>query len=77
MSFLWPRPANRQPNVTVRIARILHWAAVGIALFGVVISFWGMSNAGDRELLPYSAVGLVWAAVAMIGRGLRYILTNE
>lgn len=77
MSWLWPRKLNSDDKIIVRVAPVLHSAAIAFASFGLVISFLGMALAGDREIIPYVAVGIMWFCVAMLGRGIRYILARE
>jgi hypothetical protein len=73
----WPDRTSQHGNLIVRIGRSIHWLAVGTGVFGLVISFYAMLQAGDRLPLPYVAVGLVWVAIAMIGRALRYVIAKE
>ena len=75
--WLWPQKTNDQNNLIVRIGRLVHWVAIGLAAFGLMISFFGLVQAGAREPIPYLAVGLMWLGLAMFGRGLRYVLARE
>ena len=77
MNLLWTRPKNEQTNLTIRLGRVFHWCMLFIAIFGTVISFCGMLQAGDRDPLTYISVGMVWMGIAMIGRALRYLLAKE
>jgi hypothetical protein len=77
VSWLWPRQLNKQDSVAVRIGRVIHWAAIGFAIFGAVVSFYGLVEAQDQEPNGYFAVLCVWIAAVMLGRGLRYIIARE
>lgn len=77
MSWIWPKVRIEDANFVVRAGRLLHWVAVGLSVFGIVVSFVGMIEAGDREPIPYVAVGLVWIGLALFGRGLRYLIAKE
>lgn len=77
MRWLWPQHVNDESSLLVRIGRLIHWLALSLAVFGLLISFFAMSQVGDTEPVPYIAVGLVWLGVAMIGRGLRYVFAKE
>lgn len=77
MSWIWPNKLNEQATIVVRVGRAAHWAALGVAAFGLIIGFYAMIQGNVVELLPYIAVGLFWVSVAMIGRGVRYVLASE
>ena len=77
MNWLWPRKLNSDDRIWVRIVRLAHWFIVGFAVFGLVVSFFGMIVGGNREPVSYVAVASVWIALAMLGRGLLYVLVRE
>lgn len=61
----------------MRIGRVVHWTTIGVALFGLPVSLYGMMQAEEGEPLAFFAVVFMWAALIMIGRAIRYILANE
>jgi hypothetical protein len=77
VNWLWPRNLNANDGIWVRIVRMLHWCVVGVAVFGLAVSFTGMMLGGNREPVSYVAVGLMWFALAMLGRGFRYVAARE
>jgi hypothetical protein len=50
---------------------------VAFAIFGLIVSYIGLIEAGDREPISYCAVGFMWVALAMLGRGFRYVIARE
>jgi hypothetical protein len=77
VSWLWPRELNTDDRITIRIVRLLHWCVVGFAAFCLVVSFMGLIEGGDRDPIAFFAVGSVWVALAMLGRGFRYVVARE
>jgi hypothetical protein len=77
VSWLWPKHLNEQDSAVIRIARVIHWSFVGLAAFFAVVSTYGMVQGGDTEPITYFAVLFMWVALAMIGRGIRYIIAKE
>jgi hypothetical protein len=80
MKWLWPGKslAEIETTIAIRLGRVLHWAAVALAgvlwlgeFVGVVFGYWSSSQ---------FAIGIaILAGIALffIGRGLRYIFSNE
>jgi hypothetical protein len=66
---LWPVTAKPDPNTFQRLARVLHWCFAGCAVICVAAV---MNPLTDHVMLLVSAI-----ALAMFGRGLRYILAGE
>ena len=77
VNLLWPRQLSTNDGIWVRIVRLVHWCVVGFAVFGLVVSFAGMIAGGNREPVSYFAVGLMWVALALLGRGFRYVAARE
>lgn len=77
MNWLWPRHLNDDNRLLIRIVRFAHWCIVGVAFFGLVVSFIGIIEAGDAGPIPFFAVGFMWLALALLGRGLRYVIARE
>ena len=77
MSWFWANNRADDQSRVVRIVRVLHWCIVGFAIFGLVVSYFGIIEAGDIEPISFFAVGFMWFAVALLGRGLRYIIIGE
>lgn len=77
MNWLWPRELNTDDRLFIRIVRLLHWCIVGFAVFGFVVTFIALVAAGDPEPISMFAVGFMWVALAMLARGLRYVIARE
>lgn len=77
MNWLWPRQLNTDDRLYIRIVRLLHWCVVGFAVFGLVVTFLSLIEDGETAVIAYFAVGFVWVALAMIARGLRYVIARE
>jgi hypothetical protein len=77
VNWFWPRQLNTDDRVTIRIVRLLHWCVVAFAIFGLIVSYIGLIEAGEREPISYFAVGFMWVALAMLGRGFRYVIARE
>lgn len=68
MSFFWPTSPNPAIGPFGRFGRLVHWAAILLALFfGLMFSDGG----------SYATGVTIGVAIAMIGRGLRYVLAAE
>ncbi len=76
-SWVWPGRLNDKVTAAVRIGRVIHWCALGFAIFIVLVSAFGMIESGVTEPITYFAVFFAWGSIAMIGRGIRYILAKE
>jgi hypothetical protein len=87
VNWFWPRQLNSDDRISIRNVRLVHWCIVGFAAFGLVVSYIGLIEAGDAEPINYFgvgfepinyfAVGFVWVALAMLGRGFRYVVARE
>jgi len=77
VNWLWPRQLNTDDRISIRIVRFVHWCVVGFAVFGLVVSYIGLIEAGDREPISFFAIGFMWVALAMLGRGFRYVVARE
>jgi len=77
LNWLWPRQLNTDDRISIRIVRLVHWSIVGFAVFGFVVSYIGLIEAGDAEPITFFAVGFTWVALAMLGRGFRYVVARE
>jgi len=69
MNWLWPRVANDENSVVVRVGRVMHWSAIGLALFGIILTMYTLIWVEGGDPLTYFAVSFVWVSVAMLGRG--------
>jgi cytochrome b561 len=79
MSFFWPPVTIQEPSVVGRIGRVLHWSALAISGLSVAMGT-GMlffsTDPGDR--IGGFVVGIgVSVLSALVGRGLRYVLSAE
>jgi hypothetical protein len=77
VNWLRPRRLKGDDRIWVRIVRLVYWFIVGVAVFGLVVDFAAMIVVGNREPVSYVAVALMWIALAMLGRGFRYVLVRE
>ena len=77
MNWFWPRHLNPDDRISIRIVRLAHWCIAGFAVFGIVASYIGLIEAGNREPISFFAVGFIWVALAMLGRGFRYVFARE
>ena len=81
MNWLWPTQARLheiETTIAVRLGRILHWGAaafVGLLwlgeFVGVVFGYWSSSQ------FTVGAIILAGIAIFLLGRGLRYVFSNE
>ena len=76
-NWIWLRQLNTDDRISIRIVRLLHWCVVGFAIFGFVVSYISLLEGGDWEPISFFAVGFMWVALAMLGRGLRYVVARE
>jgi cytochrome b561 len=80
-NWLWPREKRQGSSPGVRAGRVLHWASVACAT--IVFAFFIMlataiSYSDGREASGAVGVGAGAAiALMLIGRGLRYIMSDE
>ena len=77
MNWLWPRRRTEDPSVIVRIIRVIHWSAIGFAIFGEITTMYTAIQDPATEPLTYFVVSSLWVSVAMLGRGIRYIIARE
>lgn len=77
MSWLWPRKLNENAAMQVRAGRLLHWCFIGLAILFTIVTVVGVALQGGGDLLLYITVILIWFGFAMLGRGLRYLLSRE
>ena len=80
MKWLWPNKslAEIETTIAIRLGRVLQWAAVALAgllwlgeFVGVVFGYWSSSQ------FAIGAAILGGIALFLIGRGLRYVFSNE
>ena len=77
LNWFWPRKLNADDRLTVRVVRLLHWCVVGFALFGLVVSLIALIEAGDPEPIAIFTIIFMWAALALLARGFRYLIARE
>ena len=77
MNWFWPRQLADGKILRVRFARVLHWFFLGFALFGLVVTAISFPEQGVTEPLEYLGAISFFIALAMLGRGLRYIIAHE
>ena len=88
MRFLWPDKLAASPTALTRLGRVLHWTAFVASLYPILFGGLGIiytlykASQGDRENLDYEMQILItWfgvgAAIYLLGRGLRYIISGE
>jgi hypothetical protein len=80
MKWLWPQEtlAEIETTIAVRLGRVIHWAAIVFAgvlwlgeFVGIIFGYWSSSQ------FVIGAVILGGVAIFFIGRGLRYVFSNE
>jgi hypothetical protein len=80
MKWLWPNKslAEIETTIAIRLGRVLLWAAVALAgllwlgeFVGVIFGYWSSSQ------FAIGAAILGGIALFLIGRGLRYVFSNE
>lgn len=73
MSFFWPTHLNAEPGFAARLGRFIHWMAIAIAaLFAFVLA---NITVGDPSAFP--GFLFIALAIALIGRGLRFVFALE
>lgn len=72
MNWLWPQKQHTETTALIRLGRVLHWVSIGLGAFIIFIGIFGFNSQSDG--LFFASFGLV---VALIGRGLRYVLADE
>ena len=77
MNWLWPRRRNDDSTWVVRVARLLHWAAIGLAILFATMTVVAGVQQQVAEPIFYVGAILIWFAFAMLGRGLRYLIARE
>jgi hypothetical protein len=77
MSWLWPRHLNGNETALVRTVRVVHWIAVGFAVFGFTITIVSLVLSGETYPIAYITIVFMWFAVALLGRAFRYVLARE
>ena len=75
--WLWPQELRDDERITVRIARLIHWWTLGFAVFGLIVTYIELVETGDKEPITYVSVAFLWIALAMMGRGFRYLVARE
>jgi hypothetical protein len=80
VNFLWPQHLKIDTTPLVRLGRVLHWLFTGVAGLMLTLPFlWpstsgdGVAQYGDGFLI---AIGFA-IPMALLGRGLRYVLSGE
>jgi len=77
LNWIWPDARVPGRSIWVRAGRFVHWLAVGFALFGLAVSLYGMVQVPGGEPVAYFAVITMWSSVALLGRGIRYLIASE
>jgi hypothetical protein len=77
--WLWPRTRHEHTTPAIRAGRVLHWALAAMALiplaFGILV---GRTMDREPDAWATLAIGAAGAGLlAMLGRGIRYILADE
>jgi hypothetical protein len=76
MSWLWPTSRREETTALVRAGRVLHWASLGPAVLLVIVGIIVSYPESDRvALMGIFLVGSL--ATLLIGRSIRYVLSNE
>ena len=77
VQIFWPTKPNPEQSTLARLGRATHLLFIGLAILaligGVAVSF-----SAEHGILRGVALGLCWAVpIALIGRGIRYVLSAE
>ena len=70
--WLFPQVTNPANGVVVRLGRAIHWIAVGFAGMGIILTM-----TKGRGLSYVIAVVAMAFFLALLGRSVRYILSDE
>jgi len=72
MNWLWPKDIRAETPEPHRHGRLLHWVSLGLGALIAVIGIGGFHFALEGFIFA------LWGFVAaIIGRGLRYVLSDE
>jgi uncharacterized membrane protein YhaH (DUF805 family) len=81
VSWLYPVTRNEASTATTRTGRVVYWAfsviATAIHAAGFLVSALMFFTDADGWWWPVLVAALVGMAVHLMGRGLRYILSDE
>jgi hypothetical protein len=76
-NWIWPRQLNASNSAVVRLGRVLHWVALVLSAPSVIFAFGVMFTPDSFRFYITGAFVLIALVCASIGRGVRYILSNE
>lgn len=81
MKWIWPRKRTLEDieiSIAIRFGRFIHWAAVAFVgvlwlgeFIGVIFGYWSSNS------FVIGLIIVVGLAIFLIGRGLRYVFSNE
>lgn len=74
MGFFWPQRLNPADNGSVRLGRLLHWAALLWAGWWLFLATLWLG--GEWQEASYVALAIA-ALIATAGRGLRFLFAAE
>lgn len=78
MNWLWPRALNHNSTILVRTGRVLHWVFIALAGYGMIFGWVAQHIEGGKSAYIAIVTGLIFAIpLALIGRGIRYVLSAE
>ena len=77
LSWLWPTTLNEDAGLVVRVGRVIHWSALGFAIFGMSISISALIEQCEHFGTAYVAIVLMLTGTALLGRGIRYVISRE
>lgn len=78
LNVFWPQSANVANGSKIRLGRVLHWVFVTFAIPGAVMSFMIATGDSSDALRDGFLIAIPFVlAPALVGRAIRYILSNE
>jgi hypothetical protein len=72
LNFFWPTAPVYDPGILGRLGRLVHWLAILLWIALLAFALFGLTSTDSRF-----AWGLIGVAVALAGRGLRYVMAGE
>ncbi len=76
-NLIWPQRPNTETTMSVRLGRVLHWIATGIGVIPIAVLIYGYvawGSPGRGEHIALIGLSLIFL---IVGRALRYVVSNE
>jgi hypothetical protein len=76
--WFWPRLRREETSAAIRAGRVIHWTFLVFAAPPAIVAGFAIFVIGDRDMFGIFVVAfLIALGLALIGRGLRYVLADE